>query len=180
MKREERRVRLARRQALLAEVSQRAAMRSMADALAQEHRSAALAEHTKTLITAYGGRSNATDGASLAHNARFAASLASLAQNAEAARNDAAQQAVWQARALEQAQTRARRQSERLESAVTAFRAAQERRAHDPSIGAAANSLARLMQSSGETRSQTPSDLSSGPAHEDPRTGDNHKSRTAP
>lgn len=175
MKREKRAVRVARRQALLAEVSQSAAMRALADALAEEKRSAALAQRSRTLTSAYGGRSQAGDGATLAQTARFAGALAKLAADAEAARADALAQSQWQSEALGQAQTRARRQSERLESARVAFQSAQDRRENDPSMTAPSKSsakssgkgLARLVQSKGEGEP------------EDPSPGETRQSRTA-
>ena len=136
MKRERRRLRLAKRQALLAEVSQRAAMRGLADALVQESRSAALAQRSRTLTRTYGGLAQAQDGASLHQSVPFAGALSSLATDAEAASADAAQQAEWQAQALGQAQSRARRQSEKLGDAVAAYKAAREKRDQDPALAA--------------------------------------------
>jgi len=149
MKREQRRLRLARRQALLADVSERAAMRSLADALHEEARSDTLAQRSRDLVTAYGGRSQAQDGAGLAETGRFSAALGTLAHDAEQARADASQQAQWQAQALGEAQTRARRQAERLDDAHTALRAAREKREHEASATASAISaraLARNLQ----------------------------------
>ncbi|MEM7689033.1 MAG: hypothetical protein AAF291_08415 [Pseudomonadota bacterium] len=161
MKREKRRVRLARRQMLLADVSQRAAMRGLADALVEENRSAALAERSRALTSAYGGRSQASDGAALSHTARFAGAIAHLATDAEAARDDAQAQARWQAETLGQAQTRARLQSERLEGALAAYRSARERREHDPSNTPSHKSLARVMHS--ETHDTTQDVTSTNP-----------------
>ncbi|NQX93515.1 MAG: hypothetical protein HRT64_01060 [Erythrobacter sp.] len=156
MKRAKRRVRVARRQALLAEVSQRAAMRGLADALAEEDRSSILAERSRELTRTYGGRSQAQDAGALQQNARFAGALASLAGNAEAARADARQQAEWQAQALGQAQTRARLQSERFENAVSAFRAERDGRefdlsssAFDARTGRRSGGLARALHKNG-------------------------------
>ncbi|MEO0589871.1 MAG: hypothetical protein AAFZ11_04840 [Pseudomonadota bacterium] len=149
MKREQRRLRLARRQALLADVSQRAAMRSLADALLQETRSDTLAQRSRELITAYGARSPAKDGAGLTEAGRFSAALGNLAHDAQQALADAAQQAQWQAKALGQAQTRARRQAERLEDARAAFEAAREKRQNDASASASpirVRGLARNLQ----------------------------------
>lgn len=149
MKREERRVKLARRQVMLAEVSQRAAMRSLADALSEEARSDTLARRSRELAAHYGGRAQGTDGAALAQNGRFAAALGSLAKNAQDALADASQQASWQVEALGKAQTRARRHSERLDTAMAAYRAAQDKRDTEPLLSASGQSprrLARNMQ----------------------------------
>ncbi|MEO0872373.1 MAG: hypothetical protein AAFY19_10550 [Pseudomonadota bacterium] len=150
MKREQRRLRLARRQALLADVSQRAAMRSLADALVEEARSDTLAQRSRDLVTAYGGRSQAQDGAGLAEAGRFSAALGSLAHDAEQARADASEQAQWQAQALGEAQTRAQRQAERLDDARAALRDAREKREHQASAAASTSSargLAHNLQS---------------------------------
>lgn len=131
MNREERRVRVLKRQALLAQVSQRAAMRGLADALAEETRSATLAERSRDLTRVYGGRSRARDGAALEHATRFAGALAAVAQDARAALADAEQQTAWQVEALGQAQSRARRNAERLAEAVSAYQAAREQRENE-------------------------------------------------
>ncbi|MEM7701665.1 MAG: hypothetical protein AAF251_06975 [Pseudomonadota bacterium] len=160
MKQERRRVRVARRQALLADVSQRAAMRGLADALAEENRSASLAERSRALTLTYGGRSHASDGARLEHSARFAGALAVIAQNAEAACADAKQQSEWQAEALNQAQTRARRYAERLAEAIAAYQYARELQASDacedgskPAGRSISTCLARPVQSGSESGS---------------------------
>ncbi len=158
MKREKRRVRLAKRQAMLADVSQRTAMRGLADALAEEDRSVALAQRSRALLQTNQGRSLAGKGDALSHAVAFTGALASLASDAEAAKADAVQQSEWQAQALGQAQTRARRHSERLDEAKAAYQTARERRESPPMAepsAAQSQRLARLMQS--ETQ-ETPRD----------------------
>lgn len=100
MKREQRRLRLARRQNLIAQVGQRSAMRALADALSEEARSDALAKRSLDLARHYGEASEVRDGADLTHKGQFAAALGTLKAQAEQARADAAQQAQWQADAL--------------------------------------------------------------------------------
>lgn len=129
MTREQRRLRLAQRQHLLAEVSQNAAMRALADALAQENRSAALARRSRELAQGYGARGGICDGGALAQVVRFAAALATLSGQAEQARADASAQANWQLDALGTAQTRARRQSDRLAQAYAELATLREQRA---------------------------------------------------
>lgn len=155
MKRERRRVRVAKRQKLLAEVSQRAAMRGLADALAEEYRSAALAERSRALVKSYSDRSHAVDGASVQHTVAFSGALASLASDAEAARADASQQREWQAQALGHAQARARRLSERFDEALSAYDTALAKRENDPATLGSAGSqknLARPVQSDEQDR----------------------------
>lgn len=148
---EKRRLRLAQRQALLAQVSQRAAMRSVADALSEETRSATLAERSRELVRVYGGRSQAADGAGLAQTGSFAVALGALAQDAEKGRADASEQTAWQMEALGKAQDRARRQSDRLESAKAQYRAARERRLAANAPPPAKAGLARKVHRPDET-----------------------------
>ena len=157
MTREKRRVRLAKRQALLAEVSQRAAMRGLADALAEEARSASLAERSRALVAGYGGRAASSDGDAVQHAVAFTGALAAIAKDADAARADAMQQSAWQAQELGQAQTRARRQSERLNEALAAYKEARDARESDPSTILPARDRARLARpvQSDEADSQT-------------------------
>ncbi|MEM9311600.1 MAG: hypothetical protein AAGA34_09140 [Pseudomonadota bacterium] len=166
MKREARRLSLARRQTLLAEVSHRAAMLSLANALAEEARSQTLAERSRDLVRAYGGRSQANDGEALSQTGRFAAALGSLAHDAEQARADASQQATWHVEALGQAQTKARRQSERLEEARAAYQDAKERRLEEPHTGRAFADPRRLAR---DVHSNEP----------DPPSAENGHARTA-
>lgn len=159
MKREERRVRVARRQAMLAEIRQRAAMRGLADALAEETRSADLAQRSRALVRNYSGHTGPSDAAALSHAVAFTGALASLAGDAEAAREDAAQQAAWQAQALSEAQTRARRQSERLEGALADYRKARERCERDPAMAKSPRAqpgLAQLVQAQAQDTPRAP------------------------
>lgn len=164
MTREKRRLRLAQRQHLLAQVSQRTAMRSLADALAEEARSATLAQRSRDLAAAYATRKGISDGAALAQTAQFAAALGTLANTAEKARADAGLQAAWQIEALGAAQTRAQRQSERLDQAHAELAAVQDRRtlatqaAQPPRKG-----LARNVQDTVESSEADPPSAASGP-----------------
>lgn len=144
MKREKRRLRLAKRQALLAEVSQRAAMRGLADALAEEARSAGLAKRSRALVADYSGRATSSDGDALRHTVAFTGALAAIAKDADAAKADAAQQSAWQAQELGFAQTRARRQSERLHDALAAYNEARDARQSDHSTMPSSRDRARL------------------------------------
>ena len=168
MNREKRRVRLARRQAMLAEARQRAAMRGLADALAEENRSDGLARRSRALVANYSGRAQLADGEALHQAVAFTGGLASLARDANAAQEDAGRQAQWQAQALGEAQTRAKRQSERLAEALAVYSTARERRERDPTYAVSnrpAAGLAQLVQSdahSSKHRSARPSALPSG------------------
>ena len=117
MTREQRRLRLARRQALLADVSHKAAIRSLADAVSQEARCTTLAERSRALLETYKRQGGSVDGAALAQSARFLAAFGNLSDDANKAQADARAQLAWQLEALGQAQDRAQRQSERVETA---------------------------------------------------------------
>jgi hypothetical protein len=113
----QRRVALARRQVTLARVRRLEALASLADALSEENRSAALARKSGELLDAYARRNQAMTGDALRLDASFARSLHDIAQQAEAARTDASQQAQWQLDALAAAETRLNRTEERLDLA---------------------------------------------------------------
>ena len=133
-------------------------MRSLADALAEESRSVTLAERSRELVRAYGGRSGAADGAGLAQTGSFAAALGALAQDAEKGRADASEQTAWQMEALGKAQDRARRQSDRLKSAKAEYRASRERRLAANTPRPTKSGLARKVHDSDETETPSRSD----------------------
>ncbi|MEE4287953.1 MAG: hypothetical protein V2J14_01170 [Erythrobacter sp.] len=128
MKREGRRIALVRRQAMLARLGERAAMRALADALGEAARSEALAVRSRGLLEASGSPDRMHDAAALVETRRFAGALARLAREADQARNDADRQAAWQAGALAAARTKADRLAERLEAARASDRLTRERR----------------------------------------------------
>jgi len=140
--REARRLGLLRRQALIAEVARRQALRGLAEALAAEARSQALALRSRQLVGASAPGPGVTSGAALAARAGFTAGLAQLAGNAADAARDAARQSAWQAESLASAETRARRLAERTAEARAALDAARMRRE-----AARALPLARKLQS---------------------------------
>ncbi len=171
MKREQRRLRLARRQNLIAQVGQRSAMRALADALSEEARSDALAKRSLDLARHYGEASEVRDGADLTHKGQFAAALGTLKAQAEQARADAAQQAQWQADALGQASTRADRQRERVEAAYAELQAAKAQREREMDVKSRTKGnaglrkerghdarLARKVQGEAKPRSTLPND----------------------
>jgi len=136
--REKRRLKLAQRQALLAQVSQRTAMRALADAVSEEGRSESLAARSRDLVRRYSAADRSGDAQmpaeTLAQTGAFTAALAGLASDAEQSRADAAQQAQWQADALGKAQVKANRHAERLTKARADLEAIKARRDLDPAI----------------------------------------------
>ena len=131
-------------------------MRALADALAEEHRSVTLAQRSRELLRAYGGKPGVGDGADLEQTGRFAAALGALASDADQAVVDASAQARWEMETLGRAQSRKERQSERLQSALADRRALKQRReaAFDPHT--ASPRLARNVQGSQDNSGEGP------------------------
>lgn len=142
--RERRRLALASRQLMLAQIARRAAMGALADAVEEEARSAAVSERSRALLSAYGARGADGDAASFRNHAAFLHSLQAISQKAEQARQDASDQARWQLQTLAAAETRADRLEERREQAQRALRAVLDRREQPLPKG-----MARKLQSSG-------------------------------
>jgi hypothetical protein len=111
--REARRLALIQRQALIAKVARRQALRGLAEALEAEARSHALADRASALVASSAPQPGATLGAALAARAGFTAGLAQLAVTAADAAGDAARQSAWASETLALAETRSRRLAER-------------------------------------------------------------------
>ena len=141
MREEARRLALVRLQGMMAAMARREAMRALADALDEERRRSAVARRSAALLASANPREGAASAATLAERVRFAAGVARLAGDAEAAKSDAQRQAAWQADLLAAAETRARRIAELEASALRALEAARAARAD------AAVKLARKLQS---------------------------------
>jgi len=148
VKRERRKLALAQRQLLMARLSEREAMRALAGALGEEDRSAALEERSRDLAQDYSVRAFMADTAPLADeiatNARFTASLSTLAGQAGKARADAADQVRWQSDALGAAKTKVQRLEERERTARVGFQQAKAARE------AVRDTMARKLHSKGE------------------------------
>ncbi len=133
MNREQRKLRLARRQAMLATLGEREAMHALATAIDEEARSAALKQRSQSLANDYSRRTASGEGpgdaADLANLSRFTAALGMLARDAGRAHADAADQARWQADALAAAQSRARRLEDHVDAARAVLDHAREAKA---------------------------------------------------
>lgn len=140
--REARRLALLKRQALIAEVARKQALRGLAEAIAAEARSHALAARSRMLVAVSAPALGPTTGAALQGRAGFTAGLAQLAVSAGDAARDAARQSVWQADSLARAETRAKRLAEHTAEAQAALQAAKARAEQ-----ARALPLARKLQS---------------------------------
>lgn len=127
--REARRLALIERQALIAKVARRQALRGLAHALESEARSAALAARSRQLVAVSAPQPGAMAAEVFAARAVFTASLVELAASAEDAAADAARQSAWQAETLAQAETRAKRLAEREAEARAALESVKRRRA---------------------------------------------------
>lgn len=119
--RERRRLALANRQAMIARLGQRQAMRSLAEALGEEQRSHNLAERSRVLVAVSGVKPGEVAADTLAARTAFTAGLAGIAANAAGVADDAARQAAWQAEALAQAENRLKRLEERESAARQAL-----------------------------------------------------------
>lgn len=135
---------------MLARLGEREAMRSLAHAVQEEERSVSLKRRSQSLATGYSNRlasgEEESSGTQIAALSRFAGSLATLARDAHKAHADAADQTRWQADALAAAQSKSRRQQERLgaaKDALNEMRVARE---------AADASLARELQKNRNTQ----------------------------
>lgn len=148
--RERRRLALASRQLMLAQIARRAAMGALADAVDEEARSTEVSERSRALLRAYGERNAGVDAGALRNHSAFLHSLQGVAQQAEKARRDASDQASWQLRTLAAAETRADRLEERRERARRALQTVIERREQPLSKG-----MARKLQNSGQ-EAETP------------------------
>ncbi|KEO89568.1 hypothetical protein EH32_03435 [Erythrobacter litoralis] len=135
--RERRRLALAKRQLLIAQIAQRQAMRGLADALGEETRSRTLVERSRSLLESYSYVSGLASGEALTERGRFLASLSEVSAAAERAEGDAARQAEWQADVLAKADTRMRRFEDRTLEARRALETELNRRAASPPLGMA-------------------------------------------
>ncbi len=144
--RTKRRMKLASRQLTLAKIARREAMASLADAVAEESRSAALSQRSRDLLKQYAKRSAAQDGQALRSNAGFVARLQEVADQAGKALNDASDQARWQVQTLAKAENRASRFGEQLDSAQRDLEAIKSAR-----VDAQTGQMARKLHSKSET-----------------------------
>lgn len=126
---------------MLARINRRGAMTGLAAALAEEQRSASLAERSRRLAQGYAQRAGTDTAEALIRQTLFAGELAGLARKADEARSDASRQAQWQADALALAERRIERLDEQAKAARSEHRATQDRLAQP-----VAPSMARKLQ----------------------------------
>lgn len=122
---------------MLARIARREAMAALAEAIAEEERTTALAQRCRALLSEYRSLPPAEDAEALRERTAFTASLQGVAKEADQAQLDASDQAVWQAGTLVAAETRAARIEERREAAKRTLEAALERREQSHGQGVA-------------------------------------------
>jgi hypothetical protein len=115
--RERQRVRLAERQILLARVARREAMSALAGTIAEEARSAALAQRSRALIDSYAARAETVQSDDLRERITMAGALARLAADAERARAEAERRAGNEADTLADSENRLKRLEEHAHKA---------------------------------------------------------------
>lgn len=126
--RERRRLKLIKRQAVLAQIAQREAMTSLASTLDELAKSASLADRTRSLARDYSARQTSAEAVELRQLQSLAAGLADLAVDAEQAQSDARRQADWQTETLADAENRLKKLKEHADEALQAVRRAEAAR----------------------------------------------------
>ncbi|MEM8723977.1 MAG: hypothetical protein AAGE86_00500 [Pseudomonadota bacterium] len=149
--RERRKLRLTERQTMLARIARRDAITALADTLDEEAKSASLAERSRIMAREYGTRAVTGIAADLRELGALASGLASLAKDADNARDDARQQAEWQAGTLAETESRLKRLEERSVEARRAVTRAEEARSQ-PLPEGMARKLHRAEQTSSRTK----------------------------
>lgn len=107
---EDRRLNIAKRQLMLAQIARREARYGLANALAEEERSEHIHDRSRALLDEYAkritGKAAGSISQSLKANLAFVRSLQQMADDARGAHKDARDQAEWQIRALATAEAR--------------------------------------------------------------------------
>ncbi|MEM7779345.1 MAG: hypothetical protein AAF697_03020 [Pseudomonadota bacterium] len=127
--REKRRLALARRQLVLAQIARREAIAALGDAIAEEAKSANVAARSGQLVREYGQRPSPGGPAKLLQDhLTFVRSLQAIHEQAREAHEDALDQSRWQASTLAEAQARADRTEQRYAEAKRTLRKVLEQR----------------------------------------------------
>lgn len=149
---EERRLKVARRQLLLAQIARREARLALANAIAEEERSAAVHERASALLSEYSRRAGepSTDrlGQSLSSDLAFIRSLQAMSDNAAHAHLDTREQAEFQMRILAAAETRMSAHEERVVEEKRALDDLKARRDVPPELTGAGKVARKLHQAS--------------------------------
>jgi hypothetical protein len=156
---DKRRLKIVRRQLMMAQIARREARYALANALGEEERSQRVYGRTQDLLREYERRLIDAEAASQSHsltrNLAFVRSLQSMADEAGQAHKDARDQAQWQMQALAKAETRLEAQETRESEERRALRAQKERRELPPEL-TGTSSMARKLHNGGHTGEEAP------------------------
>ena len=134
----ERRLKIAKRQLLLAQIARREARLALANAIAEEERSAAIQGRANDLLNEYARRNGDPGkvhlGGSLSSDLAFIHSLQRMSHSAGQAHADAREQAEFQMRTLAAAETRMSAHEERVASESRALVQLRDRREIPPEL----------------------------------------------
>lgn len=146
---DDRRLKIARRQLMLAQIARREARFALASALTEEERSSQIENRARDLLREYEKRAAKSDVMSQSHtlqaNLAFVRSLQMMADNAGEAHKDAKDQSAWQMQALAKAETRLDAQETRVGEEKRALADLRERRELPPEL-TGSQSMARKLQ----------------------------------
>lgn len=137
--REKKRLKLAKRQLMLAQIARREARFALANAIGEEERSGKIHARANALLSEYEKRLCAPDQASHSHilqaNLTFVRSLQSMADDAGQAHRDAKDQSQWQMQSLARQESRLDNAQERFGQERRAMESLREKREvpHEPS-----------------------------------------------
>lgn len=146
---DDRRLKIARRQLMLAQIARREARFALASALAEEERSSQIESRARNLLHEYERRAAKTDATSQSYalqaNLAFVRSLQTMADNAGEAHKDAKDQSAWQMQALAKAETRLDAYETRVGEERRALTDLRERRDPPPEV-CGSQGMARKLQ----------------------------------
>ena len=156
---EDKRLKIARRQLMMAQIARREARYALANALSEEERSERVYGRTQDLLREYERRlidaGAASQSHSLTSNLAFVRSLQSMSDEAGQAHKDARDQSQWQMQALAKAETRLESQEARGNEARRTLSAQKQRRELPPEL-TGTSSMARKLQNRGHAGEETP------------------------
>lgn len=162
----ERRLKIAKRQLLLAQIARREARLALANAIAEEERSAAIQGRANDLLNEYARRNGDPGkvhlGGSLSSDLAFIHSLQRMSHSAGQAHADAREQAEFQMRTLAAAETRMSAHEERVASESRALVQLRDRREIPPELTTPPK-VARKLHKALATPDQSAATAQSGP-----------------
>lgn len=145
---EDRRLKIAQRQLLLAQIARREARYGLANALAEEERSGQIQKRSRALLDEYAMRIQAHDGGSISQglkaNLAFVHSLQEMADNANSAHKDARDQAQWQIVELGAAEARMDAHQTRVDEEKRSLADLRSRRDIPPDLTGSAGMARKL------------------------------------